>query len=216
VSRLRASGPDVSAGASDADALRAGDEERFAELVQRWNAPMLRLAMARVGSRAVAEEVVQEAWLTVLRDLDRFEGRSTLRTWVLGIVCNLARARARAERRALPVPLDETGPVVPPSRFRAPDAREWPDHWRLGPVAWPAPEEALLAGEACRVMLRAVAALPPAPREVLVLRDLEGFSGEETCAALGLSDGNQRVLLHRARARVRGEIERYFDATEPT
>ena len=213
---LHASGLDARAGASDAEALRAGDEERFAELVQRWHAPMLRLALARVGSRAVAEEVVQEAWLTVLRDLDRFEGRSTLRTWVLGIVCNLARARARAERRALPMPLDEAGPVVKPSRFRAPDAREWADHWRLGPIPWPAPEEALLAGEACQVMLRAVAGLPSAQREVLVLRDLEGFSGEETCAALGLSDGNQRVLLHRARSRVRGEIERYFDATEPT
>ena len=198
------------------DALRAGDEERFTELVDRWSAPMLRLALARVGSRAVAEEVVQETWLTVLRDLDRFEGRSTLRTWVLGIVCNLARARARAERRALPVALDEPRPVVASSRFRAPDAREWPDHWRLGPVPWPAPEEALLAGEACQVMLRAVAGLPPAQREVLVLRDLDGFSGEETCAALGLSAGNQRVLLHRARSRVRGEIERYFDATEPT
>jgi RNA polymerase sigma-70 factor (ECF subfamily) len=216
VTRLRASGPDARAGSSDADALRAGDEERFTELVDRWSAPMLRLALARVGSRAVAEEVVQEAWLTVLRDLDRFEGRSTLRTWVLGIVCNLARARARAERRALPVALDERRPVVESSRFRAPDALEWPDHWRLGPVPWPAPEEALLAGEACQVMLRAVAGLPPAQREVLVLRDLDGFSGEETCAALGLSAGNQRVLLHRARSRVRGEIERYFDATEPT
>jgi RNA polymerase sigma-70 factor (ECF subfamily) len=216
VTRLRASGPDARAGASDADVLRAGDEERFAELVHRWSAPMLRLALARVGSRAVAEEVVQEAWLTVLRDLDRFEGRSALRTWVLGIVCNLARARARAEQRAMPVPLDEAGPVVEPSRFRASDSREWPDHWQLGPVAWPAPEDALLAGEARRVILRAVAGLPPAQREVLVLRDLEGFSGEETCAALGLSDGNQRVLLHRARSRVRGEIERYFDATEPT
>jgi RNA polymerase sigma-70 factor (ECF subfamily) len=216
VTRVPASGPDARAGTSDADALRAGDEERFTQLVRGWHAPMLRLALARVGSRAVAEEVVQEAWLTVLRDLDRFEGRSTLRTWVLGIVCNLARARARAERRALPVPLDETGPVMSPARFRPPDAGEWPDHWRLGPVAWPAPEEALLAGEACQVMLRAVAGLPPAQREVLVLRDLEGFSGEETCAALGLSDGNQRVLLHRARSRVRGELEHYFDATEPT
>ena len=120
MARLRDPGPDARAGASDADALRAGDEQRFTELVQRWRAPMLRLALARVGSRAVAEEVVQEAWLTVLRDLDRFEGRSTLRTWVLGIVCNLARARARAERRALPVPLDETGPVVSRGRSARP------------------------------------------------------------------------------------------------
>jgi RNA polymerase sigma-70 factor (ECF subfamily) len=177
---------------------------------------MLRLALARVESRAVAEEVVQEAWLTVLRDLDRFEGRSTLRTWVLGIVCNLARARARAERRASPMPHPDPAPVPGPTRFRAAGARDWPDHWRLGPVAWPAPEEALLAGEARHVIMGAVTALPAAQREVLVLRDLEGFSGPETCAALGLSEGNQRVLLHRARTRVRGEIERYFDATELT
>jgi RNA polymerase sigma-70 factor (ECF subfamily) len=218
VARLRPLTPGGGALSDDdvLQALRAGEERIFGELVERWSGAMLRLALARVDSRAVAEEVVQEAWLTVLRDLDRFEGRSALRTWVLGIVCNLARARARAERRAFPVPPTAAGPVLDDDRFRPPDAEAWPDHWSVGPVPWPGPEEALLAGETRQVILEAVAALPPAQREVLVLRDLEGFSAQDTCNALQLSDTNQRVLLHRARSRVRNEIERYFDATEPT
>jgi RNA polymerase sigma-70 factor, ECF subfamily len=106
--------------------------------------------------------------------------------------------------------------VMDSARFRPPEARRWPDHWALGPVAWPVPEEALLAGETRSVMLDAIADLPPAQREVLVLRDLEGMSAAEACNVLGLSDTNQRVLLHRARSRVRNALERYFDATEPT
>jgi RNA polymerase sigma-70 factor (ECF subfamily) len=196
--------------------LRGGDEHVFTELVGRWSGVMLRLALAHVGSRAVAEEVVQEAWLTVLRDLDRFKRRSALRTWVLGIVVNLARSRARAERRFLPLPDVSGGPVVEVARFRSSDSVRWPHHWALGPVPWPAPEDALLAGEARQVVLGAIAALPPAQREVLVLRDLEGIAAAETCNVLGLSDTNQRVLLHRARSRVRSALEQYFDATEPT
>lgn len=196
--------------------IRQGDERVFAELVQRWSGVMLRLALAHVDSRAVAEEVVQEAWLTVLRDSERFERRSSLRTWVLGIVVNLARARARAERRSVARADLESGPAVDPARFRRPGAARWPDHWALGPVPWPVPEEALLAGETRRVILDAIAALPPAQREVLVLRDLEGMGAAEACNVLGLSDTNQRVLLHRARSRVRNALERYFDATEPT
>jgi RNA polymerase sigma-70 factor, ECF subfamily len=198
------------------EGIRSGDERVFTELVQGWSSVMLRLARTHVDSRAVAEEVVQEAWLTVLRDVDRFERRSALRTWVLGIVVNLARSRARAERRSVPLPADMTGPVVDSARFRPPDAARWPDHWAFGPVSWPVPEDALLAGETRRVILDAIAALPPAQREVLVLRDLEGVSGAETCNVLGLGDTNQRVLLHRARSRVRNALERYFDATEPT
>jgi RNA polymerase sigma-70 factor (ECF subfamily) len=194
-------------------ALHARDERVFADLVERWSGVMLRLALAQVESRAVAEEVVQEAWLTVLRGLDRFERRSALRTWVLGIVVNLARSRARAERRSIPV--EPGGPVVDPARFRPADAPA-ADHWALGPVPWPAPEEALLAGETRGVILGAIAALPSAQREVLYLRDLEGLGAAETCNILGLSDTNQRVLLHRARSRVRNALEHYFDATEPT
>jgi RNA polymerase sigma-70 factor, ECF subfamily len=198
------------------EGIRQGDERVFSELVQSWGSVMLRLALTHVDSRAVAEEVVQEAWLTVLRDVDRFERRSALRTWVLGIVANLARSRARAERRSIPRTAEGSGPVVDRARFRPPDAARWPDHWALGPVAWPVPEEALLAAETRRVILDAIAALPPAQREVLVLRDVEGVSAGETCNVLGLSDTNQRVLLHRARSRVRNVLERHFDATEPT
>jgi RNA polymerase sigma-70 factor (ECF subfamily) len=196
--------------------LRDGDERVFVDLVERWSGVMLRFARAHVDSSAVAEEVVQEAWLTVLRGIDRFERRSALRTWVLGIVVNLARSRARAERRSIPMSAELAGPVVDPERFRSADITAWPNHWALGPVSWPVPEEKLLAGETREVILQAIAALPTAQREVLVLRDLEGLPAPETCNVLGLSDTNQRVLLHRARSRVRQAVEHYFDATEPT
>lgn len=177
---------------------------------------MLRLALAHVETRAVAEEVVQEAWLTVLRSLDRFERRSALRTWVLGIVVNLARSRARAERRAVPVPSDTGGPPVDPMRFLPADHPRWPHHWRAEPVRWRTPEDDLLALETRKVILDAIDALPAAQREVLVLRDLEELTGAETCHILGLTDTHQRVLLHRARSRVRSALERYFAATETT
>jgi RNA polymerase sigma-70 factor, ECF subfamily len=196
--------------------LRRGDERFFAELVEDWSRVMLVLALSHVESRAVAEEVVQEAWLTVLRDLDRFERRSALRTWVLGIVVNLARSRARAEQRSVPIPPEPSGPVVDPARFRPTDAARWPDHWALGPVRWPAPEDELLAGETRQVILDAISQLPVAQRELLVLRDLGGLTAAETCNVLGLTDTNQRVLLHRSRSRVRNALEHYFDATEPT
>jgi RNA polymerase sigma-70 factor (ECF subfamily) len=201
----------------DAAVLRAlakRDEATFAHVVEQWSGVMLRMALAHVADRAVAEEVVQEAWLTALRRLDSFERRSSLRTWVLGIVVNVARARARAERRSAPLPLDE-GPVVDPARFR-PAYDQWPDHWAVGPVPWPTPEEELLAGETRAVILQTVAALPPGQREVLLLRDVAGWPSDETCNALGVSDTNQRVLLHRARSRVRQALEDHFGATEPT
>jgi RNA polymerase sigma-70 factor (ECF subfamily) len=198
------------------EALRGGDERAFTELVERWSGAMLRIASSHVGSRAVAEEVVQEAWLTVLRDLHRFEGRSALRTWVLGIVVNLARSRGRAERRSVPLPMDAGEPVVDPARFRPSDHPRWPGHWALAPAPWSAPEEALLAAETRTAVLEAIAALPPTQREVLVLRDLEGFTASETCNVLGLGDTNQRVLLHRARSRVRQTIERQFETAETT
>lgn len=217
---VASSGPsDVLGSRSEDEALlravRDGNEQVFTELVARWGGAMLRMALVHLDRRAVAEEVVQEAWLTVLRRLDRFEHRSAFRTWVLGIVVNLARARARAERRLTALAY-EGGTSVEPARFRAADAAEWPDHWALGPAPWPTPEEELLAGEAREVILRALRELPAAQREVIVLRDLEGCSAPEACQVLGLSDANQRVLLHRARSRVRGAIEAYFGATEPT
>lgn len=205
-------------GADDEALLRAlqqADERVFTQLVERWSGVMLRMALVHVDSRAVAEEVVQEAWLTVLRSLDRFERRSSLRTWVLGIVVNVARSRARAERRTTPAAPD-AGDAMDPARFRPSDTADWPDHWAVGPTPWPTPEDELLAGETREVILRALEGLPAAQREVLVLRDLQGWSALETCNALDLTDTNQRVLLHRARTRIRQAIEDYFGATEPT
>jgi RNA polymerase sigma-70 factor, ECF subfamily len=197
-------------------ALQEGDERAFTELVDGWSGMMLRLALSHVESRAVAEEVVQEAWLTAIRSLDRYKRRSSLRTWVLGIVVNLARSRARVERRSVAMPLDSGGPVVDSSRFLGADHPRWPHHWAVEPFAWRTPEDELLALETRRVIVDAVDALPGSQREVLVLRDLEGLSGAETCNILGLTDTHQRVLLHRARSRVRTAFERYFAATETT
>lgn len=177
---------------------------------------MLRLALAHVHSRATAEEVVQDAWLTVLQSLHRFEGRSTFRTWVLGIVVNLARGRARAERRSVPLAADHDVFAVDPGRFLPADHPRWPNHWRIDPVPWRTPEEDLLAAETRAVIAAAIEALPAAQREVLVLRDLEGLPAAEVCNALGLTDTNQRVLLHRARTRVRAAIEGYLAGTEAT
>ena len=197
--------------------LHDGDEATFERLVNAWGATMLRMALVHVSSRAVAEEVVQESWMVVLRDLDRYEGRSSLQTWVLGIVVNLARSRGRAERRCTPIgeALDSPQPLFASGRFRPLDDR-WPRHWAIGPTPWPTPEQELLAGETRRVILTAVAELPPTQREVLVLRDIEGLPAQETCSMLAIGDANQRVLLHRARSRVRKAIEDYFRATEPT
>lgn len=194
-------------------ALLAGNEHVFTELVARWSGVMLRMALSRVDNRSVAEEVVQDAWLTVLRTLDRFEQRSSLRTWILGIVVNLARTRARAEQRSVPLPPDFDG-AVDPHRFLPADHPRWPHHWAIDPIPWPTPEQQLLAGETRQVILDAVAALPPAQREALVLRDFEGLSTEEICKVLDVTDTHQRVLLHRARSRVRAAVERYFASTE--
>jgi RNA polymerase sigma-70 factor (ECF subfamily) len=196
--------------------LKQGDEEVFRNLVERWSGIMLRLALSHVESRAIAEEVVQEAWLAVMRSLDRFECRSTLRTWVLGIVVNVARSRARAERRSIPLPAESGAAAVDPTRFLSSDHPRWPHHWAVEPVQWRTPEQELLAGETRTVILDAVETLPAAQREVLVLRDLEGIAAAEVCNILGLSDTHQRVLLHRARTRVRNALERYFAATETT
>lgn len=191
-------------------ALRRGDERVFVELVQKWGGLMLRVAVAHLGNRALAEEIVQDAWLTVLRSLDRFERRSSLRTWVIGIVVNLARSRARKERRSVPLPVEAYETSVDPARFLPANHPKWPHHWAIEPLPWPTPEDTLLAHETQQVILDAIAALPPSQREVIVLRDLESVPADEVCNILGLSDTNQRVLLHRARSRVRSALERYF------
>ncbi len=199
----------------DADAellarLRAGDEAAFMELVDRYGPLMLRIALSHVPSRAVAEEVVQEAWLGVLTGLDRFEGRSSLKTWLLRIVANRARTRGERERRTVPFSSFETAdePSVDPDRFLPPDHPLYPGGWAVPPQGWP--EERLLAKETLDEVRAAIAKLPPRQQEVILLRDVEGWEPEEVSAALELSDGNQRVLLHRARSKVRGDLERYF------
>jgi RNA polymerase sigma-70 factor, ECF subfamily len=197
-------------------ALRDGDERVFSDLVERWSGMMLRLALAHLENRAIAEEVVQDAWLTVLRSLDRFERRSTFRTWVLGIVVNLARSRARAEWRSVALSAEPAAPVVNPTRFLPSDHPRWPHHWATEPAPWRTPEQELLAAETRKVIFDAIDTLPAAQREVVVLRDLEGMAAADVCHILGLTDTHQRVLLHRARSRVRNALERYFAATEAT
>jgi RNA polymerase sigma-70 factor (ECF subfamily) len=194
--------------------LRAGDEAAFEALVNRHYRTMLAVAQTYVSSRAVAEEVVQEAWLGVLKGLDRFEGRSSLATWIMRIVVNIARTRGGREARSIPYSsLAGTGDdhSVEPERFRG-AADAFPGHWRAYPADWHRlPEEALHHNETLRVTIDAIAGLPPAQRAVITMRDVQGCGPEEVCDVLGVSDGNQRVLLHRARSRVRAALERHFD-----
>jgi RNA polymerase sigma-70 factor (ECF subfamily) len=194
--------------------LRAGDERAFEALVMRHYATMLAVARTYVQSQSVAEEVVQEAWLGLLQSLDRFEGRSSLKTWLIAIVVNKAKTRAQRERRSVPFASIARGdePAVDPERFRG-AAEPYPGHWRGSPSNWGAsPEIVLQDRETLRVAMRAIAELPPAQQTVLRMRDVEGYSAEEVCTTLELSQANQRVLLHRARARVRAALERHLDA----
>lgn len=195
--------------------LRAGDERSFEQLVDTYHNTMLGVARTYVRSRAVAEEVVQDAWVGVLNGLDRFEGRSSLKTWILRIVVNTAMTRGGREARSVPFSAlvsDEEDPAVAAERFRGPDDG-FPGHWRAYPKDWRTlPEQALTGRETLDRVKDAIAALPMAQRTVITLRDIEGWSAEEVCTALEISDGNQRVLLHRARSHVRAELERHFDA----
>jgi RNA polymerase sigma-70 factor, ECF subfamily len=188
--------------------LRAGDEDAFMEIVMRYSPLMRRIALGYVRSPAVADDVVQEAWVGVLTGLGRFEGRSSLKTWILRILINQARTRAAREARSLPFSAlareeDDEGPAVDPARF-GPDGgwKSLPDDWRT------LPEERLLANETLAVLREAVDALPARQREVFLLRDVEGWEAGDVATALELSAGNERVLLHRARAKVRAALER--------
>jgi RNA polymerase sigma-70 factor (ECF subfamily) len=199
--------------------LRAGDEEAFATLVGQWSGAMLRVAMIHTPTRAVAEEVVQETWIGVLKGIDRFEGRSSLKTWIFRILANIAKTRGERERRSIPfssaarATADE--PSVDPDRF-LPAGDEQARRWALGPTPWEGPEESLLAGETREVILEAIEQLPPSQREVITLRDVGGWTSEEVRNALEIGETNQRVLLHRARSKVRGAIERHLNAMEST
>jgi RNA polymerase sigma-70 factor, ECF subfamily len=196
--------------------LRAGDEASFESLINAHHAAMVRLAMVYVPSRAVAEEVVQETWLGVLQGLDRFEGRSSLKTWIFRILTNRAMTRGQRERRTVPFSaLFDAGaeppePSVDPSRFRK-QGEQWPGDWAQPPQPWDVPEERLMAGETLSVIGEAIDALPPSQREVIVLRDIQSWTSREVCNSLGITETNQRVLLHRARAKVRRRLEQFFD-----
>lgn len=194
--------------------LRNGDERAFETLVRRHHATMVAVARQHVSSVAVAEEVAQEAWLGVLNGLDRFEARSSLRTWILRILVNTAITRASREMRSVPFSSlagsDDDQPAVEPERFRgANDA--FPGHWHRYPADWDMlPEAALLGRETLDIVRAAIAELPASQRVVITLRDIQGCSAAEVCDALAISPGNQRLLLHRARSRVRSALERHL------
>jgi RNA polymerase sigma-70 factor (ECF subfamily) len=194
-------------------ALRAGDEDAFAALMREYNAMLLRVAQIYVASRAVAEDVVQETWIAVLNGIDRFEGRSSLKTWIFRILTNIAKTRGQREGRTVPFSSLERPESVPEAavdadRFLPADHERWPGHWASKPE--PFPDERLVAAETLAIVERAIGELPPAQRAVISLRDVQGWSAEETCNALGVSETNQRVLLHRARSKVRRALEEYL------
>jgi RNA polymerase sigma-70 factor, ECF subfamily len=198
------------------DALRRGDEAAFRALLDLHSPALLRVAMSYVPSRAVAEEVVQETWIAVIRGIDGFEGRSSLKTWIFTILTNIASRRGGRERRSTPFSAlargeEGGGPSVDPDRFLPSDHDRYPNHWAVAPTRWPTPEEGLLSGETRQVILSAIEALPPAQRTVISLRDIEGWDSDDVSEALQISAGNQRVLLHRARSKVRAALERYYD-----
>ncbi|MBI3972363.1 MAG: sigma-70 family RNA polymerase sigma factor [Chloroflexi bacterium] len=197
------------------EALRRGDEASFASLVERYQTAMVRLALVYVGNQAVAEDVVQETWQGVVQGLDRFEGRCSLKTWIFRILGNCARTRAEREGRVVPfsslwrAEAEPVEPSVDPSRFRATDP--WRDHWTSFPRNWDElPEERLLSAETCAHVREAIASLSPV-QQVITLRDVEGWTGPEVRDALGISEANQRVLLHRARSHVRRTLEQYLE-----
>ena len=196
--------------------LRAGDELAFEELVDRHHPTMVAVARTHVKTDAAAEEVAQDAWLGVLKGLDRFEGRSSLKTWIMRILVNTAITRGVRDTRSVPfsslVSEEEDAPVVDAERFRRPgDA--FAGHWDGYPTDWSShPEDALLGRETLELVKHAIADLPVTQQTVITLRDIEGWSAPEVCAALEISDGNQRLLLHRARSGVRAALEGHLDA----
>jgi RNA polymerase sigma-70 factor (ECF subfamily) len=196
--------------------LLAGDEAAFMSLVDRYQGAMVRLARNYVPSRDVAEEVVQETWLAVLQGLRRFEGRSSLKTWIFRILVNRAVTRGTRERRSVPfsalfdAATDSFEPAVDPDRFFEPDGRT-PHGWASPPQPWDEiPEQRLESRETLERVAAAIETLPPSQREVITMRDVGGFSSQEVCSVLGITEVNQRVLLHRARSKVRRALAEYL------
>jgi len=197
--------------------LRQRDEMAFTQLVDQFHASLVRLAAIYVHDQTAAEEVAQETWLAVLHGLDRFEGRSSLKTWIFTILTNKAKTRAARESRTLPFTgLEEViqgNLTVPSDRFNDPSAASWPNHWAAGatPLSWDGiPEDLLLSGETLDVIRNALGQLPESQRLVVTLHDIEEISAQEICNILGIAETNQRVLLHRARARLRQTLENYL------
>jgi RNA polymerase sigma-70 factor (ECF subfamily) len=191
--------------------LRSGDESAFRALIEMYHAMLVRVARMYVSTQAVAEEVAQETWLAVLEGINRFEGRSSLKTWIFRILTNRAKTRGIREGRSMPFSsLEPDDPAVESERFHGAD-HAWPGHWAAAPHGFP--EERLLAAETREVIENSIAALPPTQRAVISLRDIEGWSAEDVCNALTLSETNQRVLLHRARSGVRAALEQYLEET---
>lgn len=183
--------------------LRAGEEQAFVVLVRRYHDSMIRLASSFVPSRAVAEEVVQDTWMGVLRGIGGFEGRSSFRTWLFRILVNRARTAGAREGRSIAI--GAAGPAVDQSRFDAAGA------WAAPPEQWiEAIDDRLRAGKMAHRIRSAIEELPSRQREVVTLRDVEGLSSDEVCHVLEITDGNQRVLLHRGRSRVRQVLETEF------
>jgi RNA polymerase sigma-70 factor, ECF subfamily len=215
----QASAPQRTVSATSEDAnlaarLRAGDEQAFETLVGRHYATMLAVARSYVKTRAEAEEVVQEAWIGVLKGIDGFEGRSSLKTWVLRILVNTAKRRGAREAFSVPfssLAAEGDAAAVEPDRFRGSNAA-FPGHWNAYPSDWRTlPEERLLGRETLAVVMEAIEGLPDGQRAVITLRDVEGWSSAEVCRALELREDYQRVLLHRARSRVRTALEHHLD-----
>jgi RNA polymerase sigma-70 factor (ECF subfamily) len=194
-----------------AKALAARDPGAFEYLLDRYHSPLVHLAANYVPSRAVAEEVVQDTWLAVIKGIDRFEGRSSVKTWLFRIMLNIARSRGAKEQRTIPfaalASVDDNDPAVDPHRFRR---FRHAGAWKQPPDPWPDPERQVIAAEQLAAAQAAIARLPGAQREVITMRDLLGWDAHEVCDALGVSEANQRVLLHRARSKVRGALERHF------
>lgn len=199
------------------EALRRGDEAAFTQLVHRLEHPMLALARTYTSDQALIEDAVQDTWMAVLRGLPRFEQRSSLTTWVLRILLYRLKTRLKQDGRLIPCShLFDTSsgpsdPAVAAERFLPADHARWPHHWKLPPQSWAeSPEDRLVSAETLSAIGAAIAELPPAQREVIVLRDVIGMSSEEICSLLEITPVNQRVLLHRARSRVRAALETHF------
>jgi RNA polymerase sigma-70 factor (ECF subfamily) len=197
--------------------LRNGDEQAFVHLLDRYGGMLVRLAQIYVSSRAVADEVVQEAWLAVFQGLSQFAGRSSLKTWILQILTDHARARAEREGRSICFSALEDGgrdpaePAVAAERFLPLDHDRWPGHWSSAPQSWDALPEQLLRAQETRAYIDAtIIGLPADQRAVITLRDIEGLSADEVGSVLDISESNQRALLHRARSKIRAALERYL------